>query len=61
MGRYEGVISLFTDDLVTEYAYYKGSSTYLMLFDLVLRMENFQIFLACDIYLRNKDAGMWIK
>ena len=34
---------LFTDNLVAEYAYYKGSSSSRMLFDLVLRMRKLQM------------------
>ena len=35
-------IFLFTDNTVADYAYYKGSSSYGVLFDLVLRLRKVQ-------------------
>ena len=49
-GKLKGCeLFLFTDNLVAEYAYYKGSSSSRMLFDLVLRMRKMQM--AGDLIL----------
>ena len=43
-GKLKGCeLFLFTDNLVAEYAYYKGSSSSRMLFDLVLRVRKLQM------------------